>query len=182
MPVIHFVDINQKVECVPGANLRETAQRVGYSVYKGASKLLNCQGHGLCGTCRVGIVEGRSMPRNDTEKKRLGHIPEPWRLACQVQVLDNITVTTDEGRIAECIRAKELADAEVLKAAAAVRAARAAEMKKAQDAAEAKAAATAKKAAPAKKAPAKKPAAKKAAPAKKAAAKKSTATKGQPKK
>lgn len=105
MPVIHFIDMNRKVTCVPGANLREVALRERYSVYQGIHQLLNCHGNGLCGTCKVAVIEGRAMPRNATERKRLKGVPEPWRLACQFEVLDNVTVTTDPKRVAEHAKA-----------------------------------------------------------------------------
>jgi ferredoxin len=100
MPVINFIDQNRKVVCVPGANLREVAQRERVSVYKGIHQLLNCHGNGLCGSCQMAVIDGRGMPRNDTEQKRLKGVAEPWRLACQYEVLDNITVTTDEAKVA----------------------------------------------------------------------------------
>ena len=100
MPVINFIDQNRKVVCVPGANLREVAQREGVSVYKGIHQLINCHGNGLCGSCQMAVIDGRGMPRNETEQKRLGRVAEPWRLACQYEVLDNITVTTDETKVA----------------------------------------------------------------------------------
>ncbi|MFQ5509586.1 MAG: 2Fe-2S iron-sulfur cluster-binding protein [Leptospirillia bacterium] len=106
MPVIHFIDINRKVECVPGANLREIAIREGYDVYKGIHKLINCRGEGLCGTCQIAVT-GRAMPRNATEEKRLKNIGAPWRLACQFQVLDNIEVTCDPQLVAERAKAEQ---------------------------------------------------------------------------
>ena len=106
MPVIHFVDTGRKVACVPGANLREVAIRERYDVYKGLHKLTNCRGHGLCGSCRVAVIDGRSMPRNETEIKRLKGVSEPWRLACQYLVLDNVTVTTDPARVDAYLKAE----------------------------------------------------------------------------
>jgi len=108
MPIIHFADTHRKVECVPGANLREVAIRERYQVYKGIYRLINCHGHGLCGSCKVAVLEGRTMPRNATEKRRLKKVPEPWRLACQMEVLDNITVTADEAQVAEFVQAREI--------------------------------------------------------------------------
>ncbi len=106
MPVINFIDINRKATCVPGANLRLEAQKERYPVYKGIHMLLNCNGHGLCGSCKVAVIDGRTMPRNAAEQKKLRGVPEPWRLACQLEVLDNITVTTDERLVAEYQKAK----------------------------------------------------------------------------
>ncbi len=117
MPAVHFVDINRKVECVPGTLLRDVAIRDGYDVYDGIHKLINCRGEGLCGSCKVAITEGRSMPRNETEDKKLSDHPEPWRLACQVQVLDNITVTKDADRVAAFTAAKAEKDARILEEA-----------------------------------------------------------------
>ncbi len=116
MPVINFIDLNRKVICVPGANLRAEALKERYQIYKGAYLFLNCRGNGLCGSCRVAVVEGRSMPRNEVEQKKLNHVPDPWRLACQFEVLDDVTVTTDETRVAAFQQAQ--ADAETAAKAA----------------------------------------------------------------
>jgi len=100
MPIINFIDYGEKVEVVPGANLRQVAKRKRVQVYQGIHQLLNCNGNGLCGTCKMAVIDGRVMPRNDTEIKRLKGVDEPWRLACQFEVLDNITVTTDPEKVA----------------------------------------------------------------------------------
>ncbi len=136
MPVINFIDVNRKATCVPGANLRLEAQKERFQVYQGIHQLLNCNGHGLCGSCKVAIIDGRTMPRNAAEQKRLRGVPEPWRLACQVEVLDSITVTTDERLVAEYQKDKAEQEA-ALKAAAEAKAAEAAARAKEEAEAEA---------------------------------------------
>lgn len=116
MPVVNFIDKNRKVQCVPGANLREVAMGIRYNVYDGIHQLLNCRGNGLCGSCTIGVIEGRGMPRNETEIKRLGGMDQPWRLACQYQVLDDITVTNDPARIAAFEKARQEADQQAAEA------------------------------------------------------------------
>ena len=90
------------------------------SPHNGRANLINCRGLGTCGTCAVHILEGRVWPveRNSVETLRLSLPPHnnssssssSLRLACQVQVKGDLTVTkrtgfwgqnTDESSIAE---------------------------------------------------------------------------------
>jgi ferredoxin len=40
-----------------GQNLRELLLEAGVSPYRGAFRSLNCQGLGVCGSCRVKVLE-----------------------------------------------------------------------------------------------------------------------------
>ncbi|MCC6013288.1 MAG: ASKHA domain-containing protein [Candidatus Verstraetearchaeota archaeon] len=56
-----------------------------------------CGGKGLCGKCIVEVIEGRTNPPTDHEKRRLGEkISKGFRLACQLKVHDNIVVNIPE--------------------------------------------------------------------------------------
>jgi len=98
MPWVEFE--GSRVECPEGANLRMVLVRARLRLYRSASAAINCRGRGLCGTCAVSI-EGPVSPPNDAEVKRLAKFPHRpdsgLRLACQVSVHGDVTVTRHEG-------------------------------------------------------------------------------------
>lgn len=103
MPVINLVNEGKSLEILEGANLRKTLLKHGINPYIGKDKILNCLGFGLCGTCRVEIVEGKGvLPINDREEAALvglapfygRKIPKNVRLACRINVTNDITVRT----------------------------------------------------------------------------------------
>lgn len=82
--------------CETGANLRQVLMDNGVDLYNGNAKFINCMGIGTCGTCAVQIagevseanwkdVARRSLPPHQRSRN--------LRLACQTQVLGDITVT-----------------------------------------------------------------------------------------
>lgn len=93
MPTVRFRD--QTVECERGAVLREVLLDAGLTPHNGRADLLNCRGHGSCGTCAV-AVDGETSERTARERTRLRvppHDPESGlRLACQTRVLDDVDV------------------------------------------------------------------------------------------
>jgi ferredoxin len=82
--------------CEPGANLRQVLIANGVDLYNGNAKIINCMGIGTCGTCAVQI-EGEVSTPNWKDKARLSFPPHTpsrnLRLACQTQVLGDITVS-----------------------------------------------------------------------------------------
>ncbi|XGV95282.1 MAG: 2Fe-2S iron-sulfur cluster-binding protein [Leptolyngbya sp. BL-A-14] len=86
--------------CASGANLREAMLQNGVDVYNGSASVINCHGHGTCGTCAV-QVEGDVSPIEWLEKTRLSLPPHSVergrRLSCQVKVLGDVTVTKYDG-------------------------------------------------------------------------------------
>ena len=62
MPVITLVNEGKIIDAPEGANLRKVLLKNGISPYVGKDKLLNCLGNGLCGTCRVEVVDGKGAP------------------------------------------------------------------------------------------------------------------------
>jgi ferredoxin len=75
------------------ANLREIAVANGVSVYTGLHKAVNCRGNGRCGTCQVEISGSNIKARNSIEEAKLKDAPQ-LRLACQVEVLGDLSVKT----------------------------------------------------------------------------------------
>jgi ferredoxin len=103
MPVVHFIDEDVRITVEEGANLRKIALKNGISPYKGLNKIFNCRGNGLCGTCRVEIVEGKgASAQSQGEVATLrGLIPfyaRMWRkdvrLSCFVEVKGDMQVKT----------------------------------------------------------------------------------------
>jgi ferredoxin len=104
MPKITFVNEKKTIEASAGANLREVMLAADISPYRGPARLLNCRGKGDCKTCHVRIApEKHVSPRTAAELPRsFGKIMQMidhreligLRLACQVRLRDDITVTT----------------------------------------------------------------------------------------
>ncbi len=86
--------------CETGANLRRVLLDNGVDLYNGQAKVINCRAIGTCGTCAVQI-EGEVSEVNWKDKARRSlppHNPDRHlRLACQTQVLGDITVTKYDG-------------------------------------------------------------------------------------
>jgi ferredoxin len=93
VPSVTFQNSGKTVEFDKDANLLRTSIR-----YEG-SVPFKCGG-GLCGTCRVRIVEGQEHARKVMKKQidRLGadKIEQGYRLACQTFVNGDVTVAWGE--------------------------------------------------------------------------------------
>ncbi len=88
------------ITCNQGRNLREVLLENGIDLYNGGSTVINCRGIGTCGTCAVEIVGEISEAnwRDQTRKSLPPHSPtRNLRLACQTQVLGDISVTKFDG-------------------------------------------------------------------------------------
>lgn len=102
MPVVRFRgnSRDEKIPCPEGANLRMVLLRARMPLYSKAARALHCRGHGTCGTCAVKI-EGPVSEPTKQEERRLRFPPHDaesgLRLACQVNVLGDLTVTKYEG-------------------------------------------------------------------------------------
>lgn len=106
MPKVTFVQEKKEIEVPEGANLRQEAKKAGIEVYKGIHRVLNCQGNGLCGSCKVLVKKGMEnlSPKGLIEKFTLATSPtttfaivgheEEMRLSCQVKVNGDCTVET----------------------------------------------------------------------------------------
>ncbi|MEM8946804.1 MAG: ferredoxin [Planctomycetota bacterium] len=121
MPVIKFVKEKKEIEVPDGANLRDEAIKAGVNVncaisgisegidsaVHSFSKIFNCHGFGLCGTCRVNITKGMENTNKLTmaeKAKKYVPVPDPlpslafignedtMRLACKTTVHGDIEV------------------------------------------------------------------------------------------
>ena len=98
MPELFFVNEDKKINIDIGSNLREVAIDSKIGVYSNIfTKLFNCRGNGMCGTCTVKIESEDIDPPNEIEKKKLKKklIAEPnLRLACQLNVKTDLKIYT----------------------------------------------------------------------------------------
>ena len=98
MPTVRFA--GQSIECIQGANLRMILLRARLPLYHTVAKAIHCRGFGTCGTCAV-RVDGPVSEPTAAERRRLSFPPHGrdsgLRLACQVSVLGDVSVTKYEG-------------------------------------------------------------------------------------
>jgi ferredoxin len=114
MPKVVLVNEKKEIEVPVGANLREEVRKAGVQVhgnieYLYLDRVLNCMGHGLCGTCRVLVKKGMENLSKKTTKERINLNLHPLsmlsaigredeiRLSCQIQVNGDCTIETHPG-------------------------------------------------------------------------------------
>lgn len=87
-PLVDFEPLGRRVHVAEGSTLLEAARKAGVG--------LNavCGGVGICGTCRVRVVEGGVSPPNKSEASFLSQseLEEGFRMACQVEVRGDVLV------------------------------------------------------------------------------------------
>jgi ferredoxin len=87
-------------DCELGANLRQELLKQGIPLYNGPATAVNCHGLGTCGTCAVkveGAVSKSSWRENARRSLPPHNLSGDRRLACQTQVLGDVTVTKYDG-------------------------------------------------------------------------------------
>ena len=98
MPELFFVNEDKRINIDVGGNLRETAIASQIGVYSNIfTKLFNCRGNGMCGTCLVRIESEKIKSPNEVEKKKLKKkLPEDpnLRLACQLTINNDLKIYT----------------------------------------------------------------------------------------
>ena len=103
MPVLTLVNEGKTIEVPEGTNLRKVLLKNGISPYVGKDKILNCLGNGLCGTCRVEVVDGKGAPPMSAleESSLVGlvpvygrQVPKNVRLACRIDVTKDMAIKT----------------------------------------------------------------------------------------
>lgn len=92
MPTIRFKKTYPDLEVEPGAFLMEELLKAGLPVAS------SCHGDGICGKCRMQIVEGAEnlSKINSVEqlvRERL-NIARDYRISCQTRVMGDITIDT----------------------------------------------------------------------------------------
>lgn len=98
MPTVRFR--GTEIDCEEGAILRDVLLDAGESPHNGRADLLNCRGHGSCGTCAV-AVDGPVSEPTRRERARLDFPPHDsdsgLRLACQTRVEGDLSVEKFDG-------------------------------------------------------------------------------------
>ena len=98
MPELYFVNENKKINVDLGVNLREASIAGGVGIYSNIfTKLFNCRGNGMCGTCLVRVESERIEQPNEVEKKKLKKklTEDPnLRLACQLTINNDLKIYT----------------------------------------------------------------------------------------
>lgn len=106
MPTVTFVNEKKSIEVPQGANLRQEALKAGVQLYPGIHQTFNCQGLGLCCSCRVVVKDGLDKCSRQGAFEKLSMLTNPLaffarighekdlRLACQMRVNGDIQVET----------------------------------------------------------------------------------------
>jgi uncharacterized 2Fe-2S/4Fe-4S cluster protein (DUF4445 family) len=99
---VDFQPLGRRVRTAGGKTLLEAARKAGVG--------LNavCGGAGVCGTCKVRVVEGVVSPLNKSEQNFLDQdeIEDGYRLACQVEVHGDVLVDVPPASITAPQRAQ----------------------------------------------------------------------------
>jgi len=80
----------------PGSNLRNELIDRGINVYQSITRVTNCKGKQLCGTCIVNMAAGgvNTNRKSVDEASTLRENPESYRLSCVTFVYGDVTVET----------------------------------------------------------------------------------------
>ena len=96
-PAVRFRPSNTRVTVPRGAFLTLAAVRAAAGVVH------DCDGQGVCGTCRVKIEAGAEAlsPVEERERRQLGPaVDRGWRLCCLTRVYGDLVVRVPEGGFA----------------------------------------------------------------------------------
>lgn len=70
-------DSELEIEAARGENLRQVLLKNGLTPYQGGRKIFNCRGMGICGTCKILVLENQ----------------EWWeKRSCQIQCFHNLEI------------------------------------------------------------------------------------------
>lgn len=86
---VRFLPAGREVEVRPGTWLSAAAVRAGVAL------VFDCDGQGLCATCRIRIEKGEDAlpPVAAAERVQLGEaVEEGWRLCCLLRAHGDVTV------------------------------------------------------------------------------------------
>ncbi len=92
MAKVTFLPENRSREIRPGATILAAANQAGMPVGQ------SCSGEGICGWCRVTVLDGAEnlMPPSDLERRLMKEkcFAHDERAACLAKIRGDITVTT----------------------------------------------------------------------------------------
>ena len=75
-----------------GANLRQAARYAGVELYKGMSKITNCRGLGVCGTCLIDVEPAKNAGE-PTFIEKLHRLKPNQKLSCRAKILGDLKIT-----------------------------------------------------------------------------------------
>ncbi len=92
MPTIRFVKPYPEIQVSSGAQLMQELLKAGLPVAS------SCHGDGICGKCRIVVIEGSENlsqinALENLVRERL-KVPREYRISCQTLVLGDITIDT----------------------------------------------------------------------------------------
>lgn len=96
-PTVRFLPADRVVEVDPGTYLTAAAARAGVAIVH------DCDGQGVCSTCRVRIESGAdTLPGvSAAERRQLeDQVSQGWRLCCLLRVRGDLTVRVPCGGFA----------------------------------------------------------------------------------
>jgi 2Fe-2S ferredoxin len=94
---VRFLPSDREIDVPTGTHLTAAAMRARAGIVH------DCDGQGVCGTCRVWVEDGRDRlsPIDARERLQLGpDVDRGWRLCCLVRVEGSVTVRVPEGGFA----------------------------------------------------------------------------------
>lgn len=91
--VVTFQPLGRRVTVSAGTTLLEAGRRAGLLLSAA------CGGVGICGRCRVSVVNGVMVPASEAERAFLlkGSYPPGTRLACEARVASSVTIDVPPG-------------------------------------------------------------------------------------
>lgn len=86
--LIDFEPVGRRVSVASNVSLLAAAQQAGIALSA------VCGGAGICGTCKIRLVSGRSSPPTESEKSVFSpeNLSAGWRLACQTFPLSDLKI------------------------------------------------------------------------------------------
>ena len=92
MPSIRFVKNHPTLEVAAGSNLMQSLLAAGLPVAS------SCHGDGICGKCRVQVLQGAENLSQITGLEQILRdrlkVPREYRISCQTEVLGDILIDT----------------------------------------------------------------------------------------
>ncbi len=85
---VQFQPSGRRIALEPGLNLLQMAQRAGVDL------VAACNGVGICGTCKIRVMDGEVNPVSASELKKLtpGELAQGYRLACCTLPLGDVHI------------------------------------------------------------------------------------------
>jgi uncharacterized 2Fe-2S/4Fe-4S cluster protein (DUF4445 family) len=95
--VIDFEPIGKRVISLPGETIADSALRAGIDL------ITSCNGLGVCGSCKIELVEGELTPPTNNELARLlkNNPRSNQRLACQCSPLSDVKIFIPPGSLTQ---------------------------------------------------------------------------------